>query len=192
MWYSKTIESGISKAVNGVYNQKVWFAIEYIDDQRFEDAERLIEQAADYLEMNRDHISDHNEFEQIYKKIKAGRYNDLIDKGRKFLDMGKYNYAFQKLEQALYIEKENDLSPVPLLRYYLRQSVKPLLIAGIDYAQRLVWINELDSAAQIYNNTLEEQLVYGLSEDEEIMKAVARLKMNLFSKTCQNTHIQQI
>lgn len=182
---SDIVYSGIQKTKYGMYKLSLQRAETFIKDGKLEEAEKQINISKKYQSDNTE-IAKFNDADSLLGKIKVKFYASYIEEGKRFLELGIFQTAFEKLQLAKEIERTYLIKKNAELPELFRQAARPFIVGQINDAKFKVWANNLEEAKKIYTFISSLQQNNGLERDSLIDISLANLSQSILVQECNN------
>jgi hypothetical protein len=170
----------------GIYHQKLDEVEQLINAEELNKAEEKLKIAESYMRAHQGFVEDGGRKETLLIIIKNKQYKLYITFGKHALDGSNYYQAFDYFKLAKELENQYPLENDNRLPDFLRQSVKPIILADLQQGQQYVKSNELEKAREIVKKAMSLQSEYGLMEDPNINPLVDQLKSEILTQECIN------
>jgi len=124
------------------------------------------------------------DFDLIQAKYQQQIYMNDIFAGRKYLQAGNYSMAFNRLLEAVDLEKQYPLITDDRLHELFSNVALPFLIDQCKLGEVKINKNKLDDARQIYENCIALQNGYDLDLGPRLTTSLTKLHNDIFARQC--------
>ncbi len=177
---------GIRTAKNGIYNDYLKDAQNFLDKKQFDKAEQSIADAIKYQRNNNNDINDDSAARKILKEITRERYFTKIEEGKQALANKQYESALNSFDTASQMETDYGFSPNAELPSLKTNAARPLIFIKLDKGDSLVNSNKLTEARNSIRNIADMQAKYSLATEKIFNKRLEELRKKIFSQQCEN------
>ncbi len=183
---SDELFNGIRIAKNGIYNEYLETANDFLANKKFDKAEKAAGDAIRYQRDNRNEITDDSEARKILKEISRQLYLSKIEAGKIALNNQQYETALNAFNDATEMEINNGFAANTELPSLKTTAARPVIISKLNTGDSLVNINKLPEARNMVRTVADMQAKYGLGNEKSISKRLEELRKKIFSLQCEN------
>jgi hypothetical protein len=182
----KSLEEQKSIALSGKYKQMINKTQSAYDKENFKEAESILNQAIAFREANKAYISTSLKEKELMPAIQYEFYTDFIHQGEEHFYNENYQQALDLFVQAENLSNNFVFKKYDSLPYFIKQAAKPIVLEDIKKGEMKVWGNNLEEARAIYQQCVDKQELYLLTQNSEVNTALEALAEKIFSQECTN------
>jgi len=116
------------------------------------------------------------------------KYDRLLQAGSTAVSLRLFSSAFQSFSRAKVIAEEYRIPSGLTFDSLYRLSVRQNLLTGLSSHQRLIWLNQFDSAKAYLDKVNETIFLFNLSEDSGLENATSRFIAMIENQKCHNLY----
>jgi len=170
----------------GIYGNYLKNANKLFDQKKFKEASAEVTRGILYQEKFSKYIADNSDALALKQKIGIEEYYDSMKKGKEKMLSKDYRAAFVEFSNAKNLESDYPVQKDRLLPDLLKKSKLESLFLDIDDAEASVAANNLSLARSTLRLVIDDQKVYGLTDNSALSVRIENLKKAIFSQECQN------
>ena len=153
-------------------------------------AERRIEQAVQYQQINYRYLTSVTEANEMRRAVKQKRYDILLADAQQNISQGNNSAAVAKLMQARELEVREGVTRSASYPQLIRTAGKPLFMAKVETARQSARDNRLSQARNQVQELYTLSDNYLLQEDRDAVSALNEVRDMIFSQECANAQKQ--
>jgi hypothetical protein len=180
------LQSGLSFARSGIYNDILEEARDFIILNDLDRAESVTKDAIHYQQQYRNEVKDAAQSSNLLQAIRQKKYDNSIVKAIRFTDQRMYDAALNEFDKADSLLTEFQLTPSKNAQTAVIQAARPRALELLYEGESLVKSNQLTAARDAYRRSSDIQQRYGLLKDKDIEKHTSSLKKGIFTQQCIN------
>ncbi|MFU8842367.1 MAG: hypothetical protein ACNA7V_01020 [Bacteroidales bacterium] len=184
------IKHGLSRSLNGYYNQLLAKAGESMESGNLTKARSQLESANELAMKYPSQIIPSENIDAIEYNLNYYVYLQEIEAGNKYLNRGNFNMAFEHLHRAFELEVYYNLEVYESVHELFAKAATPYLVYLCSIAEVKVTKNKLDEARDIYEQCFTMQREFGLNYEPKLQASLALLNNNIFSKNCEMANLR--
>ncbi len=170
----------------GIYRNYLKNADKLFTQKKFKEANAEVTRAILYQEKFSKYIAGNSDALALKQKIGIEEYYDSVKKGKEKMLSKDYRAAFAEFSNATSLEGDYPVQKDRLLPDLLKKSKLESLFLDIEDAEAAVTANNLSLARSTMRLVIDDQKVYGLTENSALSVRIENLKKAIFSQECQN------
>ena len=129
--------------------------------------------------------ADHN-LDSLAPVMARIKYDQIVKEGTLALERRQFTLAVNRLKAAKSLADSNRFDRSSTFDSSFRLAMKNLLIVQLSSSQKKIWANQFDSAQLAIQKTEATAIDFGLLNDPDLEKAVARYKGKIREQQCRN------
>ncbi|MGM0613464.1 MAG: hypothetical protein ACQESM_08145 [Bacteroidota bacterium] len=180
------INSKLSLAHQGIYEEHLKNADEAFQQNNFNKAENLVQQADTYLQKHKDYLQSSLYRDSLKEEIDYEVYRKNLKKGYNDLTTDQPEDALKNFMSAKEILLHYSYEKNDTIDSLIRVSAKPVIYSKISKGKFKLWGEKFNEAKEILAETRTFTEKYLLPQDEGIADSLNSFEAKLKSKFCQH------
>lgn len=183
---SEELFSMISQAHNGIYNEMIAVASELYKQNKYDDAESRVQDAASYRQKYKEEIKQAESEKLIITGIRQRQFDIRISDAKRNYDSRNFGAALDDLDAAEELYKLFQLKEYKDFYRLKTDYAKSYAFSLLDKGDGEVVANNLKQA-RVYLNQVEQLISnYQLGADKSLLSRTERLTSGIFTTQCRN------
>ena len=119
--------------------------------------------------------------------VMAGiRFKQLFREGGEALEKRQFTLSVNKMKEAVALSEQYGLLRTSEFDSVYRRGMKHFLMIRLNSAQKMIWVNQFDSAEAAMRHTESEGLRFGVSNEPDFAESIARYQNKITEQRCRN------